>query len=35
MTLERRRAIAEVACRHDLCIVEDDAYGLLLRPTVG
>lgn len=29
MPLDRRRAIAEVARRHDLRIVEDDAYGLL------
>jgi DNA-binding transcriptional MocR family regulator len=29
MPLERRRAIAEVARRHDLRILEDDAYGLL------
>ena len=29
MPLERRRAIAEVAQRHGLSIVEDDAYGLL------
>ncbi|MBR0679667.1 PLP-dependent aminotransferase family protein [Roseomonas eburnea] len=29
MTLARRRAIAEVARRHGLRVIEDDAYGLL------
>ncbi len=29
MPLERRRAIAEIAERHDVAIVEDDAHGLL------
>ncbi|WP_207456287.1 PLP-dependent aminotransferase family protein [Azospirillum sp. SYSU D00513] len=27
--VERRRAIAEIARRHDVAIIEDDAYGLL------
>jgi DNA-binding transcriptional MocR family regulator len=31
MTLERREAIAEVARRHGIAIIEDDAYGALPR----
>ncbi|HVJ34559.1 MAG TPA: PLP-dependent aminotransferase family protein [Terriglobia bacterium] len=31
MTVERRRAVAEIAMRHRLPIIEDDTYGLLAR----
>jgi DNA-binding transcriptional MocR family regulator len=29
LSLDRRRAIAEIAARHDVAIIEDDAYGAL------
>jgi DNA-binding transcriptional MocR family regulator len=35
MPVQRRQAVAEIIRRHDAYLVEDDAYGYLLAPTVA